>query len=80
VRIAHSWLVNKIITLSVSLHLPYMVKHKVLLDNWRSHSWTLLLVMGPCIYLCVRTYHVRNNYVTYMLCVTTVSSLAQLRV
>jgi len=40
--------VNKIITLSVSLHLPYMVKHKVLLDKWRSHSWTLLLVMGSC--------------------------------
>jgi len=33
--IAHSWLVhvNKFITLSVSLHLPYMVKHKVLLDK-----------------------------------------------
>ena len=35
---------NKIITLSVSLHLPYMVKHKVLLDKRRSRSWTLLLV------------------------------------
>ena len=34
--IAHSWLMNKIITLSVSLHLPYMVKHKVLLDKRRS--------------------------------------------
>jgi len=49
VRIAHSWLVNKIITLSVSLHLPYMVKHKVLLDEPHSiYSWTLLLVMGSC--------------------------------
>jgi len=40
--------VNKIITLSVSLHLPYMVKHKVLLDKQHSRpcSWTLLLVMG----------------------------------
>jgi len=40
--------VNKIITLSMSLHLPYMVKHKVLLDKQRSRSWTLLLVMGSC--------------------------------
>jgi len=35
-----------------------MVKHKVLLDNWRSHSWTLLLVMGSCpsiIYLYLHT-------------------------
>jgi len=37
---------NKIIALSVSLHLPYMVKHKVLLDKWRSRSWTLFLVIG----------------------------------
>jgi len=36
VRFAHSWLVNKIIALSVSLHLLYMVKHKVLLDKQRS--------------------------------------------
>jgi len=42
--------VNKIITLSVSLHLPYMVKHEVLLNKRCSRSWTLLLVMGswPC--------------------------------
>jgi len=33
VRIAHSWLMNKIVTLSVTLHLLYMVKHKVLLDK-----------------------------------------------
>jgi len=32
-RFAHSWLVNKIIAFSVSLHLLYMVKHKVLLDK-----------------------------------------------
>jgi len=36
----------------VSLHLPYMVKHKVLLDKQRSLSWTLLLVMGSW-YACV---------------------------
>jgi len=46
VHIGHRWLLNKFITLSVSLHLPYMVKHKVLLDKPRSHSWMLLLVMG----------------------------------
>jgi len=50
VRFAHSWLVNKIIALSVSLYLLYMVKHKVLLDKRRSRSWTLLLVIGSCIY------------------------------
>ena len=34
-RIGHRWLVNKLtgITLSVFLHLPYMVKYKVLLDK-----------------------------------------------
>ena len=31
-RIVHSWLVNKIIKF-LSRHLPYMVKHKVMLDN-----------------------------------------------
>jgi len=30
--------VNKIIALSVSLHLLYMVKHKMLLDKRRSRS------------------------------------------
>jgi len=48
--IAHSWLVNTIIALSASLRLPYMVKHKVLLDKRRSCSWTLLLVMGSWLY------------------------------
>jgi len=44
---------NKIITLRVSLHLPYMVKHKVLLDKWRSRSWMLLLVMGSWCYVAL---------------------------
>jgi len=43
-RTAGSWI--KLLHVCVSLHLPYMVKHKVLLDKRRSHSWTLLLVMG----------------------------------
>ena len=66
-RIVHNWLVNIIIALSVSLHLPYMVKHKVLLDKRRSHSWTLLLVMGSFIYThLIVKYHVVSSEIEHV--------------
>ena len=63
--IANSWLVNKIIALSVSLRMPYMVKHKVLLDKRRSRSWTLLLVIGSWYCECVSCSNISYTHDDY---------------
>ena len=44
--IVHSWLVNKIVTLSVSLQLPYMVKD----------SGGLLVCVCVCMCVCVNIF------------------------